>query len=248
MAVEWEYGVTAECFDARPPYAASVVTEARARMALPPEARVCDVGAGTGRLTRALATDGGAIIALEPSAAMRAKGTAGTRDRPAVTWIGGVAEALPFAPAAFALVSFGSSFNVVERVAALREAARVLVPGGWLLCLWNHRRLEDPLQAEIEAAIRAHVPGYAHGVRREDQAPIIAASGRFTPSEHLEAACVHRVRTAQWLQAWQTHLTLRRQAGARFDGVLAAIAALAHGAGETIAVPYVTRAWLARRI
>jgi SAM-dependent methyltransferase len=99
-------------------------------------ARVLDVGAGTGRLARAL--DGlpffrGAVIALEPARRMVHQGR---RHAPGVTshWLRGWGDALPFASETFDMVS---SFEVLEFTprphAVLAEMVRVLVPDGWLL-------------------------------------------------------------------------------------------------------------------
>lgn len=75
------------------------------------------------------------------------------------------------------------------------------------------------------------------------------ASGRFTRIRREEAACVHRVAVAAWMTAWRSHLTLRRQAGPRFEALLAAIAdVVAVEATDAIDVPYVTRCWLAERL
>ncbi len=249
MADEWDYGAAAADYDARPPYAEAALSACFAATGLAPGARACDVGAGTGRLTLEHLRRGFEVVAVEPNAAMRAHGIAKTRHAEGARWIAARAEALPLREASCRLVSFGSSFNVVERAAALAEAGRVLESGGHLLCLWNHRRLDDPLQQRIEALIRSHVPGYVYGTRREDQAAVIAASGLFGRARRLEAACVHRVGVATWLAAWRAHLTLRRQAGAAFAAVLRGIGALvAAHAGSEIAVPYETRAWVAERV
>jgi hypothetical protein len=76
---------------------------------------------------------------------------------------------------------------------------------------------------------------------------VIAASGLFHPAARVAITCVREVETAAWLAAWRSHLTLRRQAGERIDGVLAAIDDLAWAAGPVLAVPYATVAWIARR-
>ena len=253
MALEWDYGAAAAAYDLRPPYVAAALAASFAAAELAAGDAVCDVGAGTGRLTSALLERGAAVVAVEPNPAMRERGIVNTgrgggRAGGRAEWIGGRAEALPVATASCRLVSFGSSFNVVDRAAALAEAARVLVPNGRLLCIWNHRVLDDPLQRRIEAVIRRYVPDYGHGSRRDDQTSVLAASGRFGHVRRLAALCVHRVPSGEWLQAWRSHLTLRRQAGARFEEVLAAIDRLvAAEAGPEVAVPYETRAWLAAR-
>ena len=38
------------------------------------------------------------------------------------------------------------------------SATRILRHRGWFACVWNHRDLEDPLQAEVETLIRARIP------------------------------------------------------------------------------------------
>jgi SAM-dependent methyltransferase len=247
VADEWDYGAVAADYDARPPYAEQALAAGFAATGVTGGERACDVGAGTGRLTLTLMERGLEVVAVEPSPAMRARGVAKTQAAPA--WIAGRAEALPLRAASCRLVSFGSSFNVVDRDAALAESARVLVPGGRLLCVWNYRALGDPLQERIEALIRAHVPGYAYGIRRADQRAALVANGKFRRVEHLEVTCVHRVRVATWMQAWRSHVTLRRQAGVLFDQVLDAIGELVRiEAGDEISVPYVTRAWVAERV
>jgi ubiquinone/menaquinone biosynthesis C-methylase UbiE len=99
-------------------------------------ARLLDVGAGTGRATRALHSivrDETAIINVEPSWKMLSLGrrhpeTAGS------TWIQAWADPLPFAESSFDIVV---SLEVLEftpnPLATLAEFARVLRPGAWLL-------------------------------------------------------------------------------------------------------------------
>lgn len=92
--------------------------------------RVLDVGAGTGALARAFAAGGAQVAALDPSAPMLAEARSlDGRLRCAV----GRAEALPFAPGAFDLVSAATCWHWFDRGAAAREARRVLAPGGALL-------------------------------------------------------------------------------------------------------------------
>jgi SAM-dependent methyltransferase len=248
MGVEWDYGSVAAAFDARPAYEGSVIDRCLCQMDVPDGSRACDVGAGTGRLSVALLGRGLDVVALEPNEHMRTAGLANTRSFARVRWIGGRAEHLPLADRTCSVVGFGSSFNVVERTAALAEAARVLVPDGALLCVWNHRRLDHPLQARIEALIRARVPAYAYGPRRDDQSPTIVGSGFFRDVRRLESEHVQRVAIDRWMAAWASHLTLRRQAGLQFDDILKAIGELVRsGADDEVNVPYVTRVWTAKR-
>lgn len=213
--------------------------------ARPDRARpIADIGAGTGKLTRLLLGRGFKVLAVEPNAAMREIGIANTNGKP-VVWSVGTGEATGLPGAAFDLVTFGSSFNVTDRARTLREVQRILRPRGWFACMWNHRDLDDPLQAKVEAIIRSHIPEYDYGTRREDQTGVIRASGLFEEPIAIEGRTTRSQRVADYVEAWRSHATLQRQAGERLAAVIRAIEALLDGAG-TIVVPYTTRLWCAR--
>lgn len=89
-----------------------------------------EVGAGTGWWCRRLAARGWEVTAVEPSAAMRARGAATS---PA-TWLDGAAERLPTADAAFDAVLLTTVLEfVADPDRALAEAWRALRPGGTLV-------------------------------------------------------------------------------------------------------------------
>ena len=94
-----------------------------------PGGRILDLGAGTGRFTTALGAAAGAtVIACEPSAAMRAVFDAGT------PLVGGVAEALPFAPGSVDAVWASQVLHHVRDRSAFAHGIRhVLRPSGHLL-------------------------------------------------------------------------------------------------------------------
>ncbi len=108
-------------------------------------ARVLDVGAGTGRVARALlplVDPGLQLVCLEPSRRMLALG----RERaPRGLWLRGRVDPLPFADGTFDVVV---SLEVIEFTPhpdrSLRELVRVLRPGGSLL-ITNRVGREAPL-------------------------------------------------------------------------------------------------------
>lgn len=245
--VSWDYSALAESYTARPSYAVGAIEEIVATAGVDPGDRCCDVGAGTGHLTTALLDHGLHIDAVEPNLAMRTIGMAITEGRP-VTWLDAVAEATRLTSGAYALITFGSSFNVVCRSRALQEAARLLRSGGWFACLWNHRELNDPMQLEIQEAIMRAVPDFAHGTRRENQSEVIARSGLFEEITPFAHRVVHTVDARGWAEGWRSHATLAQQAGERFDAVVNEIRRIATAADEMVRIPYVTRGWLARLV
>jgi SAM-dependent methyltransferase len=94
-----------------------------------PGRRIADIGAGTGSWAGAFTTwfPGVEVIAIEPSAAMRAR----SAHRPVV---GGDAEHLPLADATVDAVWISTVLHhVPDLPAAAREICRVLRPGGTVL-------------------------------------------------------------------------------------------------------------------
>jgi len=249
MKTEWDYSELAEVYLKRPDYSPEVI-DAILRIAQLKEGdEACDVGAGVAHLTLALLSRRLRVTAVEPNYEMRLRGSARTAHLRNVEWFEGTAEETLRPAGQFAVVTFGSSFNVVDRPAALRESARLLRPHGWFVCLWNHRNLDDPIQKQIEEIISSEVKGYSYGVRREDQSKTIIASKLFSSPLRVEGDITHTMSRADVLEAWRSHATLQRQAGAAFSKVLASIERfLGSLDSDRMVVPYTTRAWMSQRI
>jgi ubiquinone/menaquinone biosynthesis C-methylase UbiE len=209
--------------------------------------KFCDVGAGVAHLTLMLASRGLDVTAVEPNDAMRANGIKRTAALANVRWHEGTGEQTGQSAQSFDMVTFGSSFNVCNRQMALKETARILKPRGWFACMWNHRQLDDPIQSAIEAIIKSRVTGYGYGTRREDQTAVIDASNLFGPVVHLDSRVMHEQTIAECVEAWRSHATLERQAGASFLEVVQAIEDYLQGLGKTsIQIPYSTNIWVAQ--
>ena len=241
---EWDYTDLAAAYLKRPDYADSAIDAMLAKAGVGAGARACDVGAGVAHLTRMLEQRGLHVVAVEPNDAMRGFGKTRTR---AAVWFDGTGEATGQPSSAFDLVTFGSSFNVTDRQKALVETARIARPRGWFACMWNHRDLEDPLQAAIERTISERVDGYDYGTRREDQTTEIDRSGLFGEVTKIEGKVVHAQSKMECLEAWRSHATLQRQDGKAFSAVVEAIATvLDRHPSPTVLIPYTTRIWVAQ--
>ncbi|QFZ19551.1 class I SAM-dependent methyltransferase [Saccharothrix syringae] len=247
-ALDWDYTRLAPSYSYRPRYAPRTVDRIVAACGKE-RPLAADIGAGTGHLTLDLLERHCVVDAVEPNEAMRAIGVERTAGRGEVRWSVGVGEDTGLPGDRYDLVAYGSAFSTTDQPRALVEAARMLHDRGWFACVWNHRRLDDPLQAEIEELIRAHVPGYSYGRRREDHGPLIERSGLFTLVTRVEDLAVHRLPVDDWLTAWRSHATLQRQAGPAFEDVLRRIDELVRSrAGDEVEVPYRTVGWLAARV
>lgn len=131
-AIGRSYGATRKA-DAR------IVAELVRLVACEAGATVCDVGAGSGNYTNALADAGYRMLAVEPSATMRGQAHPHAR----VTWFEGRAEALPLADAASdAVVCTLAAHHFSDLEAALREMDRVCPDGPIVFFTADPRRGE----------------------------------------------------------------------------------------------------------
>jgi ubiquinone/menaquinone biosynthesis C-methylase UbiE len=245
MKTEWDYTSLADAYLKRPDYSNAAIDAMMSVAGAEKNDKVCDVGAGVAHLTLMLAIRGLNVVAVEPNDAMRSNGIKRTATLGNVRWHEGTGEATGQVDQSFDMVTFGSSFNVCDRQLALKEAARILKPRGWFVCMWNHRYLEDPIQARIEEVIKEQVQGYGYGTRREDQGATIDASGLFGPVIHIESRITHEQSIAECVEAWRSHATLQRQAGKAFSEIIASIEAYLHSLNApVIHIPYTTTIWL----
>jgi SAM-dependent methyltransferase len=157
-AAQIGFSRSAEAYEcARPGYPGEAVDHLVARLA--PGARVLDLAAGTGKLTRPLLAAGLDVVAVEPVAEMRA----GLPD--SVRALAGTAQAIPLPDGYVDAVSVGQAFHWFAEEAALREIHRVLCAGGVLGLLWNRRVEDDPVNcriSELLAPYRAGVPTHRY--------------------------------------------------------------------------------------
>lgn len=128
---------------------------------------VLEVVAGTGILTRSMATAlsaGSTIIATDPDAAMITHASA----RPGmarVTWQPADPRALPFQDGTFGIVTclFGMA-TTDDRIAAFQEARRVIKQGGRfvfsILSGLQHNPVADRLQGGLNGVFQSNPPRY----------------------------------------------------------------------------------------
>lgn len=238
------FGRAASAYESgRPGYSAEAVSwmleHARESGRVP---RVADVGAGTGKLTRAVVELGADVVAVDPDADMLAS----LRENVVgVPTFAGTAETLPLPDAALDAVVMGQAWHWVDPVLGSREVARVLRPGGVLGLVWNIR--DDRVE----------------WVRRLTDAMGMANAERFIADggpELAEPFCAleHRAWEWQWLVTLPQLRDLvasrsdvitadaerRARIDAAVDEVVASVPGLADG--KTVAMPYVTHAFRAR--
>jgi SAM-dependent methyltransferase len=121
---------------ARPSYPDAAVELIVRECGLGPSSTVCDLAAGTGKLTRLLVPSGAEIVAVEPVAAMREQLAAAV---PGVEVLDGTAEAIPLGDASTDAVTVAQAYHWFDTDRALPEIHRVLRPGAMFVLIWNVR-------------------------------------------------------------------------------------------------------------
>lgn len=245
MQTVWDYTRLARYYDKRADYSSKAIDRLMEGIGSPAEKRAADIGAGTGKLTKQLIERGWEVKAVEPNSEMRRFGQANTLGQ-RVEWLEGTGENTSLPSHSVYLCTFGSSFNVVDREKTLVEVQRILLSGGWFACMWNHRDLEDPTQARVEAIIHNYCRTFDYGARRQDQNEFVTQSGLFKEVHTIEERFMTRISSTDYVDAWRSHATLQRQVGDKFDKVITEIGAL-FPTETTLTVPYITRIWYAQR-
>ena len=202
----WDYSKHAKFYEFRPNYSPKVIDMLFALVGGGDKEplKVADIGAGTGNLSIMLLQRGAQVVTVEPNDAMREIGINRTKGQN-IKWIRATGIENGLEGEAFDFVTFGSSFNVMDRSKALNETHRLLKNGGYFSCMWNHRDLDDEIQTKAESIIKELVPSYERGVRREDQRPIIEAHKElFDEISYLEQDFYFTQSLENYILAWQS--------------------------------------------
>lgn len=141
-----------------------------------------DLAAGTGIVYRKLVSRAAAAVALDPSEPMLRRLRARS---PQAVVVAGSAEALPFDPACFDLVTCATAWHWLRVAPAVAELRRVVRPGGLLALFWAVNDFgagvewEDAQSAVFEKwdTVRGGVPPTTEGVHPREAAGDLRARG-----------------------------------------------------------------------
>jgi SAM-dependent methyltransferase len=165
----------------RPEYAPAVVGAIAAELRIPPGARVLDLAAGTGKLTRALLDAGLDVVAVEPQRPLREVLASSVGSERVLD---GLAEQIPLPDGSVAAVMVADAFHWFDHAPALSEIRRVLRPGGGLAVLatlpdWGGASWADEV-GKLMADLR---PEHPHFDGPPWQDAVRAAGGWTEPRE-----------------------------------------------------------------
>lgn len=250
----WDYTKHAKFYEFRPNYSQQTINMLVSLVSnygggRNESIKVADIGAGTGNLSIMLLERGCNVTAVEPNDAMREIGIERTKNK-TINWVRATGVNSTLKNEEFDWVTFGSSFNVMDRIKALEESYRLLKKDSYFSCMWNHRDLNDPIQEVAEDVILSLVPKYTRGVRREDQRPIIEENKHlFDNIIYIEEDFYFHQSIDNYINAWKSvknpYWDLETKEGIElFDKITYK---MKHNLPSEFDIKYTTRCWSAKK-
>lgn len=250
---DWDYSLQAEYYKYRPNYCEKAVDMLINYVGAKKEQNylIADIGAGTGNLSILFLERGLNVIAIEPNDTMRYIGMQQTNKFGNVKWINASGISTGFKDKSIDWVAFGSSFNVIDRISALKESHRILKDGGFFTCIWNHRHLNEPIQKIAEDIIVEFIPDYKRGVRRLDQRLIIEQNYHlFSNIFYLEVDFEVERTIDTYINAWKSvknkYWDLKTDEGR--DLFQRITDKMREKMPSRFTIKYTTRAWTAQKV
>jgi SAM-dependent methyltransferase len=215
-----------------PPAVADWVVPADARQAV-------DVGAGTGLFTRDLVERGIEATAIDPSEDMLAVLATHLPEVPAVV---GTAEHTGLPRSSADLLVLAQTWHWCDHAATVREAARVLRPGGRLAVVWNQLDVSLPWVHRLSRIM------HAGDVFSPEDRPSFGPS--FGPSEELLVHWTQELAVEDVVDLARSRSYYRRASPALRSRVETNLSwyltdYLAFRPGAVLRLPYYTHAWRA---
>ena len=139
----------------RPHYPVEIIDLLASKCELTPENVIADIGSGTGILTQLFLGNGNPVIGVEPNKEMREAGEAYLAEYARFNSVDGTSEAtrLPAKSADFIIV--GQAFHWFDQVKTRAEFQRVMKDDGWVVLVWNDRRVNStPFLRNYEALLQ----------------------------------------------------------------------------------------------
>jgi SAM-dependent methyltransferase len=158
----------------RPSYPPGVIDILKSDCGLTETSTIVDVGSGTGILSELFLKNGNPVIGIEPNAAMREAAERLLERFAKFVSVDATAETTTLEPGSVGFITAGQAFHWFDQEKARREFARILRPVGWVVLIWNERRLDStPFLRDYEKLLLQYGTDYEQ-VRHENVAGEIA--------------------------------------------------------------------------
>lgn len=245
--ITWDYTQLAKYYEKRSDYSEEAILFSLKKMRNFEKFSICDIGAGTGKLTKILSKYSKNVDAIEPNAEMMKFGKKECSNLNNIKWYYGQAEKTNRENKEYDLVTFGSSFNVCDQKIALKEVKRILKTKGWFLCCWNNRNLDCPIQKGIEKIITSKISNFDYGSRRKDQKLILEKSKIFNEINFFSKKILYKLTRENFVEAFKSHATIKKQSKNNFAKIIREIDLYLKSLGNLkLTIEYKTNVWFAQ--
>jgi len=146
----------------RPSYPAAVLDLLASECGLTTDSIVADVGSGTGLLAELFLQAGNRVLGIEPNHDMREAGEQLLRGYERFSSVDATAEATTLPDHSVDFITAGQAFHWFDRARVGVEFARILRPQGWIVLIWNERRVDStPFLRAYEQLLLTYSTDYA---------------------------------------------------------------------------------------
>ena len=164
----------------RPNYPSEVVDLLKVDCGLTAGSVVADIGSGTGIFSELLLMNGNRVFTVEPNPPMRSIAERLLNRYSGFTSVDGTAEATGLQNNSIDFVVAAQAFHWFDQKKARLEFTRILKPGGWVVLIWNERRLDStPFLRDCEELLLRYGTDYEK-IRHENVTKEIGSF--FSPS------------------------------------------------------------------
>lgn len=236
------FGKIAELYDeVRPEYPQQMVSDLLQWSELPGQARLLEIGCGTGIATRLFAPNGYRMTCIDPAAGMLEVAQRTCAEYANVEFVESKFEEWTLPEKPYDLVYSAQAFHWIEPVSGLAHVARALRQGGAFSLFWHvQRHPETALREAIDDAYEEFAPKLispAVGEKNSRLWPdVVRDSGHFTEVETRQYEWHADYSADTWVRLLQTHSDHRVLEVSQLDQLLSAIqkAIEAHGGVQRV--------------
>jgi len=134
----------------RPGYPLAILDFVKKELDLTPSSIIADVGSGTGILSKIFLDNGNRVYGIEPNANMRMAAENLLSKYWKFVSIAAAAEATSLKRHSVHFITAGQTFHWFDIEKTKEEFKIILKPGGWVVLIWNERKVDTPFLRAYE--------------------------------------------------------------------------------------------------
>jgi SAM-dependent methyltransferase len=258
--IDWKsdsqsFDTVADLYDTyRPGYPSKLIDSILELTGIPPNGKILEIGAGTGKATLPFAQRGYSILCVEPGEKLAAVAARNLKAFPGVQFEISRFEDWQETVGAFDLVFSAQAFHWVPKEIGYTKAARALKPHGHLALFWNmYPGFEGQLAADLDKIYREIAPGLGSPFSANDEAiqqrvREIEESDHFGPVSVRRHSWTKRYNTKEYLgllNTYSDHLRLSDETRMR---LFLSIGKAIEKYGGSVERPYLAVLYVAEKV